>query len=110
MRATSPTPTRIISTIICALWIAWVASGFSSRHRRRMSAGPRSSTAYSGRAGRGEASLHNPGPSLADRVELDAAQDPFAFEAVKQLVARYGSPLLIIDAERVRRQYRLLAA
>jgi ornithine decarboxylase len=43
-------------------------------------------------------------------VELDAAQDPFAFEAVRHLVARYGSPLLIIDAERVRRQFRLLAA
>jgi ornithine decarboxylase len=43
-------------------------------------------------------------------MELDAAQDPFAFEAVRHLVARYGSPLLIIDAERVRRQFRLLAA
>jgi ornithine decarboxylase len=31
-------------------------------------------------------------------------------ESVKHLVARYGSPLLIIDAERVRRQYRRLAA
>ncbi len=43
-------------------------------------------------------------------LELDPAEDPFAHQAVKHLVARYGSPLLIIDAERVRAQYRRLAA
>jgi ornithine decarboxylase len=43
-------------------------------------------------------------------VELDPKQDPFSGEAVRHLVARYGSPLFIIDAERVRRQYRRLAA
>ena len=43
-------------------------------------------------------------------LELDSALDPFAPEAVKHLVARYGSPLFIIDAERVRQQYRRLAA
>src|SRR5271167_2037694 len=43
-------------------------------------------------------------------MELDPAQDPFSREAVQHLVARYGSPLLVIDAERVRRQYRRLAA
>jgi ornithine decarboxylase len=42
--------------------------------------------------------------------ELDPALDPFSREAVEHLVARYGSPLFIIDAERVRRQYRRLAA
>jgi ornithine decarboxylase len=42
--------------------------------------------------------------------ELDAALDPFSREAIEQLVSRYGSPLLIIDAERVRQQYRRLAA
>jgi ornithine decarboxylase len=45
-----------------------------------------------------------------DAPELDPGQDPFAAEAVRHLVARYGSPLFIIDAERVRRQYRRLAA
>ena len=45
-----------------------------------------------------------------EALELDPAQDPFAPEAVRHLVARYGSPLFIIDAERVRRQYRRLAA
>jgi ornithine decarboxylase len=45
-----------------------------------------------------------------DELELDSAQDPFSHEAVRHLVSRYGSPLLIIDAERVRRQYRALAA
>jgi ornithine decarboxylase len=45
-----------------------------------------------------------------EALELDPAQDPFAAQAVRQLVMRYGSPLLIIDAERVRRQYRRLAA
>jgi ornithine decarboxylase len=42
--------------------------------------------------------------------ELDPAEDPFAREALLHLVARYGSPLLVIDAERVRTQYRRLAA
>jgi ornithine decarboxylase len=41
-------------------------------------------------------------------MELDPQQDPFSREAVQHLVARYGSPLLVIDAERVRRQYRRL--
>jgi ornithine decarboxylase len=43
-------------------------------------------------------------------LELDPAADPFAAESIKQLVARYGSPLFVIDAQRVRRQYRRLAA
>jgi len=43
-------------------------------------------------------------------LELDPGQDPFAEDSVRRLVARYGSPLLIIDAERVRLQYRRLAA
>src|SRR5271154_4203041 len=43
-------------------------------------------------------------------MELEPTQDPFSREAIQHLVARYGSPLLIIDAERVRRQYRRLAA
>ena len=42
--------------------------------------------------------------------ELDPAADPFADASIRHLVARYGSPLLIIDAERVRGQYRRLAA
>jgi ornithine decarboxylase len=42
--------------------------------------------------------------------ELDAALDPFSREAIERLVSRYGSPLFIIDAERVRQQYRRLAA
>jgi ornithine decarboxylase len=43
-------------------------------------------------------------------MELDPQQDPFSREAIQHLVARYGSPLLVIDAERVRQQYRRLAA
>jgi ornithine decarboxylase len=43
-------------------------------------------------------------------MELDPKQDPFSREAIQHLVARYGSPLLVIDAERVRQQYRRLAA
>jgi ornithine decarboxylase len=41
-------------------------------------------------------------------MELDPQQDPFSREAVQHLVSRYGSPLLVIDAERVRQQYRRL--
>jgi ornithine decarboxylase len=43
-------------------------------------------------------------------MELEPTQDPFSRDAIKHLVARYGSPLFIIDAERVRRQFRRLAA
>jgi ornithine decarboxylase len=43
-------------------------------------------------------------------MELDPKQDPFSREAIQHLVARYGSPLFVIDAERVRQQYRRLAA
>jgi ornithine decarboxylase len=43
-------------------------------------------------------------------LELDPADDPFAPEALRRLVGRYGSPLLIIDAQRIRAQYRRLAA
>jgi ornithine decarboxylase len=49
--------------------------------------------------------------SVADEpLELDPALDPFSRESIRRLVSRYGSPLFIIDAERVRRQYRRLAA
>jgi ornithine decarboxylase len=47
---------------------------------------------------------------VAGQLELDPALDPFAHGSIKHLAARYGSPLFIIDAERVRRQYRRLAA
>ncbi len=43
-------------------------------------------------------------------MELDPQQDPFSREAIQHLVGRYGSPLFVIDAERVRAQYRRLAA
>jgi ornithine decarboxylase len=42
--------------------------------------------------------------------ELPAGQDLFSGESVRHLVSRYGSPLFLIDAERVRAQYRSLAA
>jgi len=51
-----------------------------------------------------------PSSSIDEALELDPSQDPFAAESVKHLVARYGSPLFIIDADRVRRQYQRLAA
>jgi ornithine decarboxylase len=43
-------------------------------------------------------------------MELNPTQDPFSREAIQHLVARYGSPLFVIDAERVRAQYRRLVA
>jgi ornithine decarboxylase len=43
-------------------------------------------------------------------MELDPKQDPFSREAIQHLVVRYGSPLFVIDAERVRRQYQRLRA
>ena len=48
--------------------------------------------------------------SAGTELELDPAQDPFAQESIRHLVKRYGSPLFIIDAARVRTQYRRLAA
>ena len=52
----------------------------------------------------------SPRSSAPEPLELDPAQDPFAHESIKHLAARYGSPLFIIDAARVRLQYRRLAA
>ena len=52
----------------------------------------------------------NPRPAADARLELDPAADPFARESILHLASRYGSPLFVIDAERVRRQYRRLAA
>lgn len=43
-------------------------------------------------------------------AELEPAQDPFAPDALAHLVKRFGSPLLVIDAERLRTQYRRLSA
>jgi ornithine decarboxylase len=43
-------------------------------------------------------------------LELDPGQDPFARESIQHLVSRFGSPLFLIDAERVRAQYRALTA
>ncbi len=43
-------------------------------------------------------------------MELDPGADPFAHDSVKHLVKRFGSPLFIIDLQRVRQQYRRLAA
>jgi ornithine decarboxylase len=43
-------------------------------------------------------------------LEFDSSQDPFVRESIEHLVKRYGSPLFIVDAERVRAQYRRLAA
>jgi ornithine decarboxylase len=42
--------------------------------------------------------------------ELPEGSDPFARESIEHLVRRYGSPLFLIDAERVRLQYRRLSA
>jgi ornithine decarboxylase len=52
----------------------------------------------------------NPSSVADEPLELDPGLDPFAHESVKRLVSRYGSPLFVIDVERVRRQYRRLAA
>ncbi len=49
-------------------------------------------------------------PSAHDSLELDPAADPFARASLQRLAARFGSPLFVIDAERVRLQYRRLAA
>jgi ornithine decarboxylase len=43
-------------------------------------------------------------------LELDPGQDPFARASIEHLVSRFGSPLFLIDAERVRAQYRSLSA
>lgn len=42
--------------------------------------------------------------------ETAALIDPFAPTEIRRLVATFGSPLLILDCERVRAQYRRLAA
>jgi ornithine decarboxylase len=52
----------------------------------------------------------NPRSAADEPLELDPAADPFSRESIQHLASRYGSPLLVIDAERIRRQYRRLAA
>jgi len=52
----------------------------------------------------------SPYPVTDEPLELDPAADPFSRESIERLVSRYGSPLFVIDAERVRTQYRRLAA
>ncbi len=55
-------------------------------------------------------------PSRARRTPTRASReaaprgtiDPFSRREIKRLVAQFGSPLLIVDCERVRRQYELL--
>ena len=54
--------------------------------------------------------LLRPGSGADDSLELDPAADPFSRQSIEHLVSRYGSPLFVIDAERVRGQYRRLAA
>jgi ornithine decarboxylase len=49
-------------------------------------------------------------PCAAVAPEFDPAQDPFERDSIQHLVARYGSPLFLIDADRVRAQYERLAA
>jgi len=48
--------------------------------------------------------------SAGNAQEFDPAQDPFERDSIRHLVGRYGSPLFIIDAGRVRAQYQRLAA
>src|SRR5882762_9306001 len=52
----------------------------------------------------------SPNSVTDEPLELSPAVDPLAHESIKRLAARYGSPLFIIDAGRVRAQYRRLAA
>ncbi len=54
--------------------------------------------------------MRHPDACAAAAPEFVAPLDPFTPEAIKQLAARYGSPLLVIDAERIRAGYRRLAA
>jgi ornithine decarboxylase len=54
--------------------------------------------------------LLDPRPATPPSPELDPQLDPHSHAALARLVARYGSPLLVIDAARVRSQYRRLAA
>ena len=48
--------------------------------------------------------------SIESAQQLPAERDPFARESIEHLVSRYGSPLFVIDAARVRAQYRRLSA
>ncbi len=52
----------------------------------------------------------SPHSVIDEPLELDPSLDPFSHQSIKHLVTRYGSPLFVVDAERVRRQYRRLAA
>jgi ornithine decarboxylase len=49
-------------------------------------------------------------PTIESPQELPPDRDPFARESIEHLVSRYGSPLFVIDAARVRAQYQRLSA
>ncbi len=49
-----------------------------------------------------------PGRVVAQAAAAPGTIDPFARREIKRLVAQFGSPLLIVDCERVRRQYHQL--
>jgi ornithine decarboxylase len=46
----------------------------------------------------------------AESPEFDPSRDPFARDSIEHLVGRYGSPLFLIDANRVRAQFKRLSA
>jgi len=47
-------------------------------------------------------------PATKSRRRAAVATDPFTPAAIRRLVAEFGSPLIIVDCERVRTQYRRL--
>src|SRR6185437_14666559 len=115
MRGAGRSSTVTTSTPICARWTRQAVSASWSRMSRRASAGSRSATAWCA-----------PRPASASAISTTAVRwpfclkpsvtrrprfiDPFQPAEVRRLVRQFGSPLVILDCERVRVQFRKLRA
>src|ERR1700719_2704569 len=110
MPAASPKATAAICTRICVPWTKPAASAFSCRQSRTGSAGRPSAIACCAPRPASPRATTAPAPGRCCRklpqVRRPRFIDPFQPTEVRRLVREFGSPLLILDCERV--QFRKL--
>src|SRR3984893_16677217 len=108
----SPKATAAICTRICVPWTKPAASAFSCRQYRTGRAGRPSAIACCAARPAAPSATTAPAPWRCCRklpqVRRPRFIDPFQPAQVRRLVREFGSPLLILDCERVRVQFRKL--
>src|SRR5258708_14093698 len=107
-----PRATAAICTRICVPWTRPAANTFSCRRCRTGSAGRRSAIGCCAPRPASPRATRAPAPRRCCRklplVRRPRFIDPFQPAQVRRLVGEFGSPLLILDCERVRVQFRKL--